>query len=132
MRILFVCSGNAFRSPVAEALLKKMEPKVEVDSAGTHPSIPIPEAVKKYLARENAILSLKGEPEHLNVKKLKSYDVIVAMENKHKDAILNRCSECENKIIVWNIKDPYFLPAEYTEKIFDQIKRKIKELANSI
>jgi len=55
MRILFVCSGNASRSPVAEALLKKINPKVEVDSAGTHPSIPIPEAAKEYLTRENAI-----------------------------------------------------------------------------
>ena len=37
MKILFVCSGNACRSPLADALLKKLRPDVEVDSAGFEP-----------------------------------------------------------------------------------------------
>ena len=48
MKILFVCSGNAYRSPVAEALLKKLKPGLIVDSAGTNPAIPISETAKKY------------------------------------------------------------------------------------
>ena len=54
MKVLFVCSGNAYRSPVAEALLKKLKPEVEVDSAGIDPAIPISEVARTYLARENA------------------------------------------------------------------------------
>ncbi|MFQ6074475.1 MAG: low molecular weight phosphatase family protein, partial [Candidatus Bathyarchaeia archaeon] len=54
MKVLFVCLGNAFRSPVAEALLKKLKPEVEADSAGINPSIPISEAARRYLAREDA------------------------------------------------------------------------------
>lgn len=131
MRILFVCSGNAYRSPVAEALLKKLKPEIAVDSAGIHPAIPISEAAKKYLAEENAFKYLKEAPEGLDKKKLDEYDLIVAMKEEHKAVVLSKCPECESKMVVWNIDDPYFLPHGYIEKIFQQIKDKVAELANS-
>lgn len=132
MRVLFVCSGNAYRSPVAEALLKKLKPEIEVDSAGIHPAIPISEATKRYLARENALMHLKGAPESLDEKRLDRYDLIIAMKEEHKVLILNKCPECADKTVVWNIDDPYFLPHGYTERIFKQIKSKVVELANSL
>jgi protein-tyrosine phosphatase len=132
MKVLFVCSGNAYRSPVAEALLKKLRPDVKVDSAGTHPVIPVSEAAKKYLAKESAQKYLKHAPEGLDEKELNSYDLIIVMNSKHKDVILSKCQDCEDKIVVWNIDDPYFLPHGYAEKIFKQIRDKVSELANSL
>jgi len=132
VKVLFVCSGNAYRSPVAEALLKKLKPEVDVNSAGIDPVIPISEAAKTYLARENAQKHLKNAPEGLDGKELGRYDLIVTMKPKHKEAILSKCPQCVNKIVVWNIDDPYFLPCGYTEKIFKQIRDKVAELANSI
>jgi len=132
MKVLFVCLGNAFRSPVAEALLKKLKPEIEADSAGVNPSIPISEAARKFLARENADQFLKQGPEGLDEKNLEKYDLIIAMEPRHRDAILSRCPKCKNKIVVWNIADPYFMPHGYTEKIFQQIKDKVIELAKSL
>ena len=132
MKVLFVCSGNAFRSPVAEALLKKFKPEIEVGSAGIHPAIPISEAAKEYLAKENAEQYLKKVPEGLDSKQVDEYDLVVAMKPEHKDAVLRKCPECENKIVVWNIDDPYFLPHGFAEKIFKRIKDKVTELANSL
>jgi len=131
MKILFVCSGNAYRSPVAEALLKKLKPDIEVDSAGIYPGIPISEAAKKYLAIENADQYLKQTPEGLDEKDLEKYDLIIAMELRHKDIILIKCPKCAEKTVVWNIADPYFLPRGYAEKIFKVIKEMVTELANS-
>lgn len=36
MRVLFVCTGNVCRSPMAEHLLRSAVPGLEVSSAGTH------------------------------------------------------------------------------------------------
>lgn len=133
MKVLFVCSGNAYRSPLAEALLKKYKPDIDVDSAGIHsPLIPISGAVRDYLAKENALQYLKKLPEGLDSKQLNEYDLIIAMKLEHKDAVLDRCPECEDRIVVWDIDDPYFLPLGNTEEIFDQIRKKAKELADSL
>jgi len=132
MKVLFVCSGNAFRSPVAETLLKKFRPDVEVESAGVHPVISIAESAKRYLAGQKAEQYLKGSSESLFEKSLESYDLIVAMEERHKDIILKSCPGCAERIIVWNIKDPYFMPHGSAEKIFRQIREKVEELADSL
>jgi protein-tyrosine phosphatase len=132
MKVLFVCSGNAHRSPLAEALLKKMRPDLEVDSAGLRVAIPISEEVKKYLTREDALNQLKQAPETLASKDLRKYDLIVAMQQGHRDAVIDRCPECRNRVIVWNVEDPYFMTLEDSEKVYAMIKLKVEELAKTL
>jgi protein-tyrosine-phosphatase len=132
MRILIVCSGNAHRSPLAEALLKKLRPDLQVDSAGLHVAIPISEEAREYLTRQNAEQYLKKAPESLAEKKLQEYDLIVVMEQRHKNAVLIRCPECKSKTIVWNIEDPYSMPREEAERIYEQIREKVNELARTM
>jgi len=132
MKVLFVCSGNAHRSPLAEALLKKMRPDLEVDSAGLHVAIPISEEVRKYLSKEDAEQYLKKAPENLASKPLEQYDLIIAMQHGHKDGVLDRCPECEDKTVVWNIEDPYFMSHDYAEQVYRQIEEKVRQLAKSL
>ena len=132
MKVLFVCSGNAYRSPVAEALLRKFMPEIDADSAGIHAVIPISEEAKRYLATENAEQYLKKVPEDLDSKQLGEYDLIIAMQPRHKEVVSSKCPACEDKIVVWNVEDPYFLPHGYAEKIFEQIRQKVKELVASL
>jgi protein-tyrosine-phosphatase len=132
MKVLFVCSGNAYRSPLAEALLKKLRPDLEIDSAGLHVIIPISRQVREYLAKQNATQYLKRTPQSIDEKKLRDYDLIVSMEHIHTNAILNICPECEARIVEWNIEDPYFLKSEDAKSIYVQIENKVEEIAKSL
>jgi len=126
-----VCSGNAHRSPLAEALLRKMRRDWVVDSAGISVAIPVADEVKEFLRRENAEEYLKSGPESLGGKRLGDYDVIVAMEDRHRDYVSSLCPECADKTIVWNVKDPYFMDKEDAWKVYEQIREKVVELAKS-
>jgi protein-tyrosine-phosphatase len=94
-------------------------------------AIPVADEVKEFLRRENAEECLKDKPESLSGKRLGDYDVIVAMEDRHRDYVLSLCPECKDKIVVWNIKDPYFMDKEDAWKVYEQIKEKVTELAKS-
>ena len=132
MRILFVCSGNAYRSPLAEALLKKLRPDLQVDSAGTLPEYRISTEAREYSKKQNSADHLKKIPEDLDTKPLGDYDLIIAMEQVHKNAVLSRCPQCLDKIAVWNIEDLGLNQPEYVEKINEQIRQRVKELADSL
>ncbi len=132
MKILFVCYGNAYRSPLAEALLKKIRPDLEVDSAGLKTSIPIGTSIKKFLIDNNAIKYLKKTPQSLDQKNLKNYDLIITMQNIHTNAVLKKCPECEKKIVEWNIEDPYFSDKKREKEILREIKKQVEELSHSI
>jgi len=131
MRVLFVCSGNAHRSPLAEALLRKMRRDWVVDSAGIQVAIPIADEIREFLRGESAEEYLKSGPEGLGGKRVGDYDVIVAMEARHRDYVLSLCPECVDKVVVVNVKDPYFLDRENAWKIYKKIKEKVTELARS-
>jgi len=130
MKVLFVCHGNAYRSPLAEALLKKLRPDLKVDSAGLHVAIPVSGEIREYLRKVNAVEYLKDFPESVDEKDLRDYDVIVTMDQKVRNAVLRKCPDCENKIVIWNIKDPYF-EEQHAKRIFNEIKSKVRELAES-
>lgn len=58
-KVLFGCSGTAFRSPVVEARLRMFKPEIEGDSVGPNPVTPISESAREYLEKETR---LKNEP----------------------------------------------------------------------
>jgi len=132
MKILFVCSGNACRSPLADALLKKLRPDVEVDSAGTYPYYKVVDLTRRYAEQEGATKFLKKVPDGIASKNLPDYNLIIAMEQEHEEEILNQSPECSEKVVVWHINDPYKLPYKQATKQFDKIKSKVANLAKSL
>jgi protein-tyrosine-phosphatase len=117
---------------LAEALLRKMRSDWTVDSAGVHVAIPVADEIREFLRRENAEQFLKRGPEGLGGKRLGDFDVIVAMEDRHRDYVLSLCPECRDKVVVWNVRDPYFMDKEDAWKVYEQIREKVVELAKSL
>ncbi len=131
-KVLFVCTGNGYRSPICEALLKKLRPDLYVDSAGTRITRKITKEAREYLKSEDALQYLKKAPESIDNKQLRQYNIIIAMEKRHSDAILKKCPECKNKMIVWDIPDKIFFLRGRTEKINNQMKKKVTAFAESL
>jgi protein-tyrosine-phosphatase len=113
-------------------LLKKLRPDITVDSAGTYPYHKVVDISRRYAQQEGADQYLKNVPDSLQSKNLNNYDIIVAMEQEHYDAIIRQTPECAEKVVVWKINDPYELPFKQASNEFDRIKSKVAQLAKTI
>jgi protein arginine phosphatase len=132
MKVLFVCTGNACRSPLADALLRKLRPDIDVDSAGTHAYYKVVDLTRRYAEQQGATEFLKRVPDGLESKNLCDYDLIVAMEAEHEEAILSQSPECADNVEVWHINDPYFQPYKQAQQTFEKIKSKVAQLAKTL
>lgn len=132
MKVLFVCTGNACRSPLADALLKKIRPDIEVDSAGTYPYYKVVDLTRRYAEQERVTEFLKKIPDSIDSKNLCEFDLIIVMEKEHEKIILEKNQKVADKIVVWNIRDPYQLPYKQACQVFDKIKSKVGKLGKTL
>lgn len=102
MNILFVCSGNICRSPIAEALLKKKfeENDIEglVDSAGFSPTtINDPPDERAIEAANKEGLKLSGCSRLFMKNDFKNYDRIYVMDTKNYTEVMEFAQTKEDK-----------------------------------
>ncbi|MBO8157970.1 low molecular weight protein arginine phosphatase [Thermosyntropha sp.] len=139
--ILFVCTGNTCRSPMAAALFLKLleekglKDKYNVLSAGIFAregmkaSREAVEAMKKENIDLNDHLSQPVYPDLV-----KDADLILAMTGEHKEILLDRFPEAENKIftlmeyagIEGEIYDPFGRGQEEYFKTAGQLKESLQ------
>ncbi|KXA88540.1 hypothetical protein AKJ62_04950 [candidate division MSBL1 archaeon SCGC-AAA259D14] len=127
MRILFVCTGNSFRSPVAEGLTRKYKPEWEVESAGVRPAGRIARNAQKFLEREGCVQYLKSSPDPVTARSISEADKVVVMENEHVKYLLENFQIRRDKIENWTVEDPINPEVDPTDA-FEKIKRKVKSL----
>ncbi len=114
--ILFVCTANSGRSPMAEyyckQLAKRMGINLKIDSAGTdYYSVGISE-YSLILLREDGINVISHKPKVINRELLNSFDLILCMDNSHIKKISERYPE---------VKDKLFLLSQFVENKNDEI-----------
>ncbi|MCX7785588.1 MAG: low molecular weight protein arginine phosphatase [candidate division WOR-3 bacterium] len=137
--ILFVCTGNSCRSPMAKGIfdklleksraIKKSEINILTLSAGTNatkgnvPSEFAQQAVKKYGVDIRHHLSYPLTKERIDLA-----DLILVMENKHKDRVLELVPLAKNRTFLITeyvgeeskeIPDPFGGPLEKFQEVAD-------------
>ena len=138
-RVLFVCTGNICRSPLAAALWKKRHPRLSAASAGfiPRPGRPAPDNVQAAACARGASLA-DHRSRTLDETMLRASDVIVLFEPRNFVELRRAFPEYIDKIVMLGallhpprvaINDPYQLATAETEHIAAQIDAGLDELA---
>lgn len=103
-KLIFVCTGNTCRSPMAEGLLKHMLPPDcgwEISSAGVHASNGYPASSGAVEALRMLGIDLSGHfSRRLIPKMIQEADLIVTMTRGHRDVILAMSPESAGKVFL--------------------------------
>jgi protein-tyrosine-phosphatase/DNA-binding transcriptional ArsR family regulator len=102
--VLFSCTGNTGRSPIAEALLRAAAPGVDVLSAGSHPKAQLHPMAVRVLREEYGIDVGGQRPRHLDGLLDRSFDHVVTLCDKVREV----CPEFPGhpRHLHWSIADP--------------------------
>jgi ribose 5-phosphate isomerase B len=134
MKILFVCYGNKCRSPMAEGMAKKMLKGIaHVESAGIAAwgSNASEEAIK-VMKKEFGIDISGHKPKDIKNLSLSNFDYMVTMDS-YIDTTIRKGYQIEsNKIISWNINDPYGKSIDDYKKCAITLQTHIKKLLTKI
>jgi len=143
--ILFVCTGNTCRSPLAEGFLKKLLERnspsgMEIGSAGLTALPGSPASFHSLrVALENSVYLEEHQARLVTPELIDKADLIVVMEPGHRQALLDRYPKTSGKILLLRqfarygsqkrgIYDPYGLNLEAYRFCFQDIKECVESL----
>src|SRR5215472_5297983 len=126
-RVLFLCTGNSARSPVAEALLRQRAGQVEVASAGSHPKALHPNTVR--VLRKYGIELAGRSPQHLSAFERQRFDYVITLCDRVREV----CPEFPGggEQMHWSIPDPA-TPGGTDRDIYSAFERMAAELETRI
>jgi protein-tyrosine-phosphatase/DNA-binding transcriptional ArsR family regulator len=102
--VLFVCTGNSARSPIAEALLRRRGAgRVEATSAGTLAKPRLHPHTARVL-REYGIDISRQRPRHLSTVTGRRFDYLITLCDKAREVIPEAVDQCRR--VHWSIPDP--------------------------
>ena len=111
LKILFVCSGNTCRSPMAEAIAHKvLGPNIHVESAGSHAHLrdpPSANAVKTVRDMLGVDISSHRSRSVYHVR-IEKFDYIVPLANNVREDLEASFPGLGERLLPsWGIDDPY-------------------------
>lgn len=131
MKVLFVCTGNTCRSPMAEGIFNKItENNDEVSCSSAGMSMCDGDAVSENsVAACNELgIDISGHTAHMfRQSDIENYDVFAVMTESHARVLVSVGIPRE-KIYVMNVSDPFGGSLEVYRKCRDEIKAECERL----
>ncbi len=130
--VLFCCTNNAIRSPMAEAMMKQLHGyHIYVDSAGVR-TMELDPMMIEVMAEKGLDMS-RHKPKTLDDLQDGYYDVIVSLspEAQHKAVEMTRTMACD--LLFWNTLDPTLIEGTREQRleafrmVRDELLRRIKQ-----
>ena len=134
-RVLFVCIGNACRSPMAEAIARRNAADViEPSSAGLYPLGYIAEPTIDALVTNG--YSVDGlASKFISREAVSCADLIVNLSGVPIDTLFSsapsRLSDGQ-RIENWDVSDPYGEEAATYQRILEELEERVQQLANQL
>jgi protein-tyrosine-phosphatase len=145
-RVMFVCTGNTCRSPMAEGILRQMAENdglefMDVTSAGMSTYDGYPATSFAVRVAHNAGIDISSIHSTQLVRELMSEaDLILAMAKNHYDQMLSLYPEYSHKVFMLKVfpehganpdlgvADPIGLDLDFYEKTFGEIKAELERI----
>jgi protein-tyrosine-phosphatase/DNA-binding transcriptional ArsR family regulator len=125
--VLFVCTGNSARSPIAEHLLRRHAASgVTAMSAGTHPKPDMhPNAVRVLREHFDSDIA-RQRPRHLDTLSGRRFDYVITLCDKAREAI-GELSDHPRRLH-WSVADPAAGTYEVFVKTASDIDTRVRHL----
>jgi TonB family protein len=125
VKVLFVCVGNACRSPMAEAIARIDAPDaIEAFSAGLSPIGSVARMTKQTLKRNG--YRVRGlEPKSISTEVWERADIVINLSGRSREESFRQHSKVED----WEIEDPFGKDEEVYQQVFEAIQLRVTELA---
>lgn len=126
-KVLFICLGNACRSPMAEAIARKdAADEIEPSSAGLAPLGFVAQMTKETLTR-NGYTPDDLASKAISAEALVAADLIINMSGRPREHAF-RFIPHRARIEDWEIEDPYG-DAEKYQSTYESIRQRVHDLA---